>query len=351
MQNSTVTLKDVANRAGISVATVSHVLNDTRKVRVETRERVLAAVHELGYSGHSIARSLRRGRTTTLGLVVSDIENPFFAVLASRVQRAAALRGYQVVFSNSEESSEREREIIDALSAQRVDGIILAPVAQENAALLANRRIPLVLVNRRFTGIAAPHVIVDDHMGASLGFDHLWAQGHRIIAAVHGGMERSTTVERIAGVRDSYARRGVVFDEAVLTIDAGRSGDKGEAALVKLFARKERPTAILALGNWALLAAIRGLHAGLLRCPDDVSLVGYGVTSPYWMPSSSISMVEQPVVQMAQAAVQLCFEQIENPGQAESVVLRPAFSAGQSSAPPVVASTKARATRGQKRIG
>jgi LacI family transcriptional regulator len=333
MVDGAVTLKHVASRAGISVATVSHVLNGTRHVKNETRERVLAAVNELGYAGHSIARSLRRGRTAILGLVVSDIENPFFASLASHVQRAASSQGYQVIFSDSKESPEREREIVDALSSQRVDGIILAPVAPQNVELLSTRRTPMVLVNRRVPSVPTPYVVADDQLGASLGFDHLWDLGHRVIVVVHNGINRSTTVERIEGVRASYARRGMVFDET-LSIDAGPSSNQGEAALVKLLSRKTRkPTAILALGNWALLSAIRGLHASRLRCPEDISLVGYGVTSPYWMPSASISMVELPVGQMAHAAVDLCLSQIEKADHTASVMLPPAFTAGESSAP------------------
>jgi LacI family transcriptional regulator len=329
-----VTLKDVAGRAGISVATVSHVINGTRKVSDETRAGVFAAIEELGYSGHSIARSLRRGRTAMLGLVVSDIENPFFTMLASRVQRAAAMHGYQLIFANSEERADREREIVEAMSAQRVDGIILAPVAQENAELLSRRRIPLTLVNRRFPSVASPYVVVDDFAGASLAIDHLWDLGHRNIAIIHGDEDRSTTVERVAGVRDSYKRRGGVLDQA-LSIDAGRSGDVGEAGLVELLARTPRPTAILALSNWSLLAAIRGLHRSLLRCPDDISLVGYGVTSPYWIPASSISMVEQPVTQIADHAVQLLLDQLANVSKVQPVVLRPLLTIGQSSGPVV----------------
>ena len=327
-----VTLKDVASRAGISVATVSHVINGTRKVADETRACVLAAIDELGYSGHSIARSLRRGRTAMLGFVVSDIENPFFTMLASRVQRAAESRGYQLIFANSEERADREREIVEAMSAQRVDGIILAPVAQENVDLLSRRQIPLTLVNRRFPDVASPYVVVDDFAGASLAFDHLWDLGHRTIAVIHGDGHRSTTVERLAGVRDSYRRRGGILEPA-LSINAGRSGDAGEAGLVELLARTPRPTAILALSNWSLLAAIRGLHRSLLRCPNDISLVGYGVTSPYWIPASSISMVEQPVAEIADNAVQLLLDQLANESDIRPVVLRPLLTVGQSSGP------------------
>ncbi len=298
------TLRDVALLAEVSTATASHVINGTRKVKDETRDRVFAAIHTLGYSGHSIARSLRRGRTAMLGLVVSDIENPFFAMLAGHVQRAAALRGFQVIFANSEERCDREREILEALTAQRVDGIILAPVARENMRLLLSRRIPLTVVNRRFPDVEAPHVIVDDPRGAGLGFDHLWQLGHRRIAVVHGDSAWSTTADRIAGVRAASRRNGAAFDEALL-VDAGRPGEDGEMRLVALLQRTRRPTAVLALSNSALLASLRALHHSLLRCPDDVSLVGYGITGPYWIPSASISMVEQPVGEMATAAVQL----------------------------------------------
>jgi LacI family transcriptional regulator len=323
------TLKDVAARAGISVATASHTINKTRKVNEETQERVFAAIKELGYSGHSIARSLRRGKTSTLGLVVSDIENPFFTRLASDIQRTAALRGYQVVFANSEERPDRERQILDALNAQRVDGIILAPVAQENAELMARQDRPLTLVNRRFAGVDAPHVIADDKLGARLGFDHLWDLGHRRIAVIHGHLDRSTTKDRIEGLRKAHRARGLPLDEGML-IEAGPSGDRGEAGLIELIRRSEKPTAIFALSNWALLAAIRGLHQTLLRCPDDVSLVGYGVTSPYWMPTSSVTMVEQPVPMMADACVRLLLDQIETGRPAKSVTLPPTLSLGQS---------------------
>lgn len=332
MPQGSVTIKDVAQKAGFSVATVSHSINGTRKVSEETRERVFAAVHELGYSGHSIARSLRRGRTAILGLVVSDIENPFFTKLASHVQRVAALEGYQVIFANSEERRDREREILDALSAQRVDGIILAPVAQDNAELLSKRQIPMTLVNRHFPKVRAPHVIVDDHLGARLGFDHLWDLGHRTIAIIRGDIDRSTTIERIAGVRDAYRQRGIVFDEGLL-IDAGRSEDHGEAGLVELMSRRPRPSAVFALSNWALIAAIRGLQKTLMRCPGDVSLVGYGITSPYWMPAASVTMVEQPVIQMAEASVRLLIAQLDVTAEVKSAVLCPSLTIGQSTAP------------------
>jgi LacI family transcriptional regulator len=325
------TLKDVARLAMVSTATASHVINGTRKVRDETRERVFAAIEALGYAGHSIARSLRRGRSAMLGLVVSDIENPFFALLAGHVQRAAAARQFQVTFGNSEERSDREREIIDALSAQRVDGIILAPASQANAALLATRGIPTVIVNRRLPTSSLPHVVVDDPFGASLALDHLWQLGHRRIAIAHGDASWSTTADRLAGVRDALQQHGAVFDRTLLT-EIGYPGLVGEADLAAMIERSQ-PTAVMALSNGATLAAIRALNRNRLRCPEDISLLGYGVTSPYWIPLTSLTMVEQPVAAIAAAAVDLLIAQLSgNPVQAP-VVLRPALTVGASSGP------------------
>jgi LacI family transcriptional regulator len=324
------TLKDVARHAAVSTATASHVINGTRKVSEDTRERVLAAIETLGYAGHSIARSLRRGRTGMIGLVVSDVENPLFAMLVGHVQRSARQHGFQVIFGNSEENAEQEREIIDAFCAQRVDGIIIAPVSRTNAARLAGRHIPVAVVNRRLVEGDLPHVVVDDEHGAALGLDHLWSLGHRRIAILHGDPTWSTTIDRLKGVRSALRRRGVTLD-ADLLIQAARPGAAGEAALVDLLQGPRRPTAMLALSNSATLAAIRALHGVAARCPEDVSLVGYGVSSPYSIPISSLSMVEQPVAGMADAAVRLLLAQIAQETVHAPIVLRPTLTPGASS--------------------
>ena len=277
------TLKDIARHAAVSTATASHVINGTRKVSGETRARVLAAIETLGYAGHSIARSLRRGSTGMLGLVVSDVENPLFAKLAGHVQRAARQHGFQVIFGNSEEQAEQEREIINAFSAQRVDGIIIAPVSQANTARLVGLHIPVAVVNRRLTEGSLPHVVVDDELGAALGLDHLWGLGHRRIAVLHGDPSWSTTIDRLKSVRRALRRHGATLAKDLL-IHAAHPGAAGEAALVELLRGAHRPTAILALSNSATLAAIRALHRVAARCPEDVSLVGYGISSPIFDP-------------------------------------------------------------------
>lgn len=325
------TLKDIARHAAVSTATASHVINNTRKVSEETRERVQAAIEALGYAGHSIARSLRRGRTTMIGLVVSDVENPLFAMLAGHVQRAARQHGFQVIFGNSEEHSGHERDIIGAFSAQRVDGIIIAPVSQANAALLARRHIPIAVVNRQLAEGDLPHVLVDNEYGAAMGLEHLWLLGHRRIAVLHDNPEWSTTIERLKGVRGVMRRHRTTLDPELL-IQAAGPGGGGEAALVKLLQSRDRPTAVLALSNSTTLAGIRGLHQVAARCPDDISLVGYGVSSPYSIPISSLTIVELPVAAMAEAAVRMLLAQINHEDVRAPVVLRPTLTPGASSA-------------------
>ncbi len=325
------TLKDVAERASVSTATASHVINGTRKVNHETRARVQAAIEALGYSGHSIAKSLRSGRTGMIGLLVSDVENPLFAMLAGFVQRAARDHGLQVIFGNSEEHSGYEREIIDAFSARRVDGIVIAPVSQANAGHLASRRIPVVVVNRQLTGTELPHVRVDDPLGAALGFEHLWALGHRRVAVLHGDPGWSTTTDRLKGVRAVLRRHRAKQDPGLL-MPVTRTGPEAEATLADMLRRVDGPTAVLALNNSATLAAIRALNSASVRCPEDVSVVGYGVSSPYSIPMSSLSMVEQPVSAMAAAAVDLLRAQLAGGVVAAPAALRPTLTLGRSSA-------------------
>lgn len=328
--NRAPTLKDIARHASVSTATASHVINATRKVSEETRERVLTAINALGYAGHSIARSLRRGRTGMIGLVVSDVENPLFATLAGHVQRAARQHGFQVIFGNSEEDSAQEREIINALIAQRVDGIIIAPVSEANAPHLAAQRTPVTVVNRRIGGEKLPHILVDDMQGGRLGIEHLWDLGHRQIAVVHGDPSWSTTRDRLKGVRMAFRRHRATLDRRLL-IQATAPGTEGEAAIVRLLKSRGRPTAIVALSNSATLAAVRALYHVAARCPEDISLVGYGISSPYALPLFSLSIVEQPVTAIADAAVDMLRTQIAREPPVTSTTLTPTLRIGASS--------------------
>jgi LacI family transcriptional regulator len=198
------------------------------------------------------------------------------------------------------------------------------------------------VVNRRLATGDLPHVLVDDSRGAAFGLEHLWELGHRRIAVVHGDPTWSTTQDRLKGVRAALRRYGTRLDPALL-IPATTPEDGSEAAIVRLLQGAGRPTAMLAISNSATLAAIRALHRAAARCPDDVSLVGYGVCSPYSIPISSLSMIEQPVGAIAAAAVELLLAQIAREAPRASVVLSPKLTVGASSAP--VSASAGRAPR------
>ncbi len=213
-----------------------------------------------------------------------------------------------------------------------MDGIILVPVSPDTLHLLEKRRTPVVLVSRQYRGIDTLNVVVDDQYGAQLGFDHLWDLGHRDIVIVHGDMERSTTVARgqrcTPRLSEAQAQIGRVSSGGCRVI-----GKRRRSEMIEVLKSRPRPTAIFSLSNWALLASIRAMHRTLVRCPENASLVGVGVNNPYWMPFASISIVEQPVLEMAEAAVRLLIDQLEQVPGLKSIVLKPTFTPGHSSAP------------------
>src|SRR4030081_1609772 len=208
------TVHDVARRAGVSTSTVSHVVNNTRFVSDELRERVLAAMRELDYTPNAAARMLTLKRSHTIGLIVSDIRNPFFASVARGVEDVAQEQGYTLVLCNSDESAEREAACLNALETRAVDGVLLASagVADEHLQRLVRARFPIVLVDRDPPELEAPAVLLDNEGAAYRAVWHLITRGHRRIAMLSGRAAISTTTERIAGYRRGLHEAGIEMD-------------------------------------------------------------------------------------------------------------------------------------------
>src|SRR5262249_51456441 len=197
------TVHDVARRAGVSASTVSHVVNNTRFVSDELRERVLAAMRELDYTPNAAARMLTLKRSHTIGLIVSDIRNPFFASVARGVEDVAQELGYTLVLCNSDENAERETACLNALETRAIDGVLLASagVASEHLSRLVRAGFPIVLVDRDLPELGAPAILLDNDGAAYGAVKHLIAAGHRRIAMISGRASISTTTERVAGYR------------------------------------------------------------------------------------------------------------------------------------------------------
>ena len=306
------TIRDVARLANVSVATVSNALNNAERVSPELLARVRAAVDKLGYAPDAAARSLRKGASRLIGLIVGDITNPFFADLFEAVEDAAAARGYLVLLLNSNERVEREEAHLRMLRSQRIDGLILAPtgaVSMNRAALLAALEIPVVLVDRAMDGLGYDAVVLDNHSAGHAATSYILGHGHRRIGLINGPEVVRTAADRLQGYREALIGAGIGFDPALVR-DAAFQEQAAYDAAVDLIGGAEPPTAILAANNKMTIGALRALADLKLSCPGDVSIVGIDDLPWAEAVTPRLTMVAQPVRAMGEAALERVVERI-----------------------------------------
>jgi LacI family transcriptional regulator len=266
-------MNDVARVAGVSLKTVSRVVNGEKSVRGRTAERVRAAVDQLGFRRNDVASSLRRnGTSASIGLIIEDLANPFYSQVARAVEEAATERGCLLIVGSSEESSGREHQLISTMLGRRVDGLIVVPAAADHSFLVQelNAGTPIVFLDRPPTGIEADSVLLDNVGGARTAVCHLLAQDHRRIALV-GDIETIWTAsERLRGYHEALAQAGIAFDPALVRLNSHDIG-RAQAVTGDLLALSSPPTAIFAANNRNCVGVLRAL--GSRR--SDVAVVGF----------------------------------------------------------------------------
>ena len=307
---------DVAARAGVSLGTVSNVLNRPDRVAPATRDRVMLAIRDLGFVRNEAARQLRAGRSRTIGLVVLDVGNPFFTDLARGVEATAGRSGLSVVLCNSNEDVDREGHYLSLLQEQRAFGILITPVARSQPMIEAVRRMgtPVVLVDRG-SNRRQCSVSVNDKVGGELAAAHLVAQGHRRIAFVGGPLSLNQVAERLAGARDAVRAAGL-DDDAVTVLETPRldvaSGRDSGAQLAALPART-RPTAALCANDLLALGLLQDCTQRRWSVPDDLAIVGYDDIDFASAAAVPLTSVRQPRAQLGQAAMELLLEEANDP--------------------------------------
>jgi LacI family transcriptional regulator len=269
------TMRDVAERAGVSLKTVSRVINDEAGVAQHTADRVGEAIAELGFQRNDLARSLRQGRSSaTIGLVIEDIGNPFYSAIAQAVEHAAREHGCMLITSSCEEDPERERELVQALLRRRVDALLLVPASREHGYLRRELgdSTPVVFLDRPPQGFDADAVLLDNQGGARMAVEHLVAQGHSRIAYVADPDAMYTAAERLAGYRAAMAAAGLQVDAELVRLGS-HDAAQAESVVRELLALPpgRRPTAIFASNNRHTVGALRALR-GL---EDEIALVGF----------------------------------------------------------------------------
>ena len=308
-------IREVARRAGVSIATVSTVLNESGPVSARAREKVLEAVAAVGYEPNRIAQSLRKGRSRLIGLVVSEIANPFFAALTREIGRAAQEAGYSVIVCDTDEDIGQERAMLEVLRGQRVAGIILAPAGSGRAyvdSLRAGARAPLVIVDRQLADIASDFVGLDNRAAGRLITEYLIRLGHRRIGFIAGREGISTADDRHAGFVDALTDAGVVPDTG-LHVRADFRGDAAYDAVQPLLTRSDRPYAIIAANNLMALGALQSANDLGFRCPEDISIAGIDDFPWSGAMRPRLTTVAQPIDLIGRTAVERLVERMRNP--------------------------------------
>ncbi|MDQ8702763.1 LacI family DNA-binding transcriptional regulator [Streptomyces sp. LHD-70] len=317
------TMVDVARRAGVSVATVSHVVNETRPVRPATRAAVVAAIDELGYTHNTLARSLVTSRTHSIGLAVSATANPYFTDILRGVESSALEHGYSLLIADPHDDPEHELRAVKLLHERRVDGLVVAPSARPDALLDYVRRtaLPTVFLDR-LAGDGHDQVCAENEEPVARLVTHLAAAGHRRIALVAGAPGLSTTTERIAGHRIGLDRAGLPYDPA-LVVGGESSAEGAERATGELLALDRPPTALVTANNTMTIGALRALRSAGLRVPDDMALAGFDDFAWADVFEPRLTVVDQPSREIGATALRLLVDRLTEPQRAPRTVRLP----------------------------
>jgi LacI family transcriptional regulator len=307
------TIKDVAAKAGVSTATVSHVVNNSRAVSPETKKKVTAAIKALKYRPDGVARSLRVNQTGTIAVLISDVTNPFFADFVRGVEDTAHQRGerYNLLLCNTEENTAREQRAIDLVLERRIDGIVMAP-AGGNVAMLAElveNGLPLVFGDRKLKGVSVDTVVVDNVASAGELTRHLISLGHTRIGLLEADLASSAIHERAAGFREALAEAGLELDPRHVAKSPSNIAAAEEAGKALLDA-SPRPDAIFCTNNFMTLGMMQAVIDRGLACPEDIAVAGFDDFPWAAAFRPRLTVVAQPAYEIGRETATLLFDRI-----------------------------------------
>lgn len=312
-----VTMRDVAREAGVSQSTVSHVLNKSRYVAPETVAAVEAAIERTGYVNNSIARTLKTGKSHTIGMAISSMSNPYFGALVQVIERHVSDRGLPLILADTHDEPVRELQVVTELLARFPDGLILAPSPQPNRALnmIQQRQVPVVLLDRLPDQTETGGLVFD-----SVGVTNvepmielvtlLASVGHRRIALLCGQAGLATTLERQQGYRKGLERSGLGHDPE-LEVDGYPFDERVQAEIDRILRLADRPTALITGNDQITIATMRFLQARGLRIPDDLSLAAFDDFEWADLFTPRLTAIRQPIDEIGKLTVELLFSRIE----------------------------------------
>lgn len=334
------TIRDVAELAGVSITTVSHVVNSTRRVSAQAHSRVQQAIADLGYQPNAVARSLRIASTRMFGMIVPDNSNPYFAEISRSIEDASFDLGYSVILCNSDEDPAKELAYLELLVEKRVDGIAFVSTSNrpDSLAIVRARDLSVVLVDRVVDGGHWDTVLINNARGARAAVNHLLGLGHRRIGCISGPRALKPSSERVKGYRDALRKAGVdASPEWIVEGDFHAAG--GYLTMRALLERDATITAVFACNDMMAVGALRALHECGRRVPEDIALVGFDDIALAEYTQPALTTVAQPYREFGQETARLLAQRATgDKGPPEHLRLEPTLvvraSCGASNSPP-----------------
>jgi len=315
------TIKVIADRANVSITTVSRVLSGKGteyRISRKTQDVVFKVANELHYEPNHLARALRLKTTKTIGMIIPDISNPFFSIIASCVERESRKAGYSVIVCDSQEDTSIEKESIKILELRKVDGLIICPVGKESKYIteLANHGVPIVTVDRYFPQLNLSYVVSDNYNGSIQAINHFIENGHRKIAFIQGLLNSSANNDRLKGYRDALKLHNIELNEAFIVGDSFGE-QNGYIGAKFLLNGSDRPTAIFAASNLISLGAMRAISEEHLKIPDDISMIAFD-DQPYSdYLSTPMSTINQKKEELGKLSISLLLNEMYKNGDAD----------------------------------
>lgn len=310
-----VTIKDVAKEANVSITTVSRVLNDKPDVNDDTKKKIKKIIEELNYKPNDIARGLVLNKTNTIGLIIPDIANPFFPGVARGVEDIARKFNYSVIYSNTGNDKDKEKEAIELLKSKRVDGMIVSlSVNQKNKELLRRlkkEKFPVVQIDRKIPGVNTPAVVVDNIKSAKDVVNYLKIQGHKDIGHITGDLEVIPSRDRLKGFKQALNELGLQLKNEWIK-KGDYSKDSGYNKMKEILSSKVKPTAVFAANDLMALGAYQAILEEGLQIPIDISIVGHDDIELTSLVTPKLTTVNQPKYKLGESAVELLVKKIKN---------------------------------------
>ena len=320
-----VTIRDVASKAEVSIATVSRVVNSKRPVNPDIRERVLKAIEELDYRPNYLARGLRQHNSSMVGLITPDNSNPFYAELARAIEDAGFAAGYSVILCNSDLSDEKQQAYIDVLLSHKVDGVIfidVRDVVPEIFDRILAEHIPIVLTNADMPVPTVDQVFIDNYQGGYMAGQYLLRLNHRRIGCITLSHPHSYQSKRVVGFRQALTECNIELTEANFTIGNGRY-ESGYRAMQELIQRHPDLTAVYVYNDLMALGAMNALHTQGKRVPEDLSIIGFDNIFYASAFEPSLTTIAQPITAIGQECVARLLERIQQPEKAPTHIMLP----------------------------